>query len=141
MHRFDILALDAVGQAAALRAGACSPRELVAAAIAHIEALNPALNAVIHQRFEQALIDAAQPLEAAPFAGVPFLVKDLMCTTAGDPYHCGSRFLQRLAHRAAADTHLAGRYRAAGLRVLGRTNTPEFGTVTTTEPLFVTLPR
>ena len=135
MHHSDILALDAVGQAAALRAGACSPRELVAAAIARIEALNPALNAVIHQRFEQALIEAAQPLEAAPFAGVPFLVKDLMCTTAGDPYHCGSRFLQRLAHRAAADTHLAGRYRAAGLRVLGRTNTPEFGTVTTTEPL------
>lgn len=130
----DPLALDATGQAELLRRGALSPRELALLAIARIETLNPALNAVIHPRFERALEESARVPTGAPFAGVPFLVKDLMCTTAGDPYHCGSAYLKRIGHRATADSHLAACYRRAGLVVLGRTNTPEFGTVCTTEP-------
>lgn len=125
--------LDATAQAALLRDGEVSSRELVAATIARIETLNPALNAVIHPRFERALEESLAPLPG-PLAGVPFLVKDLMCTTAGDPCHAGSRYLRKLGHCAAADSHLAARYRAAGLVIVGRTNTPEFGLVTTTEP-------
>lgn len=128
------LDLDAVAQAALLRSGKMSARELVAAAISRIEARNPALNAVIHPRFEAALAEASKPLGKGAFAGVPFLVKDLMCSTAGDPFHCGSRYFQRHARRASADTFLAARYRTAGLVFLGRTNTPEFGSITTTEP-------
>ena len=130
----DILDLDATGQAAALRQGAVSARELVAAAIARIEALNPRLNAVIHPRFEQALVEAERPPGAGPFAGVPYLVKDLMLSNAGAPYHCGSRYFQRLGLTAQEDSFLAARYAAAGLILLGRTNTPEFGSITTTEP-------
>jgi len=135
MSEHDPLLLDATGQAALLRSSEMSIRELLLLAIARIEAVNPALNAVIHPRFDAALAESAQVPADAPFAGVPFLVKDLMCTTAGDPYHCGSRYLRRIGYRAAADSHLAARYRRAGLVVLGRTNTPEFGTVCTTEPL------
>jgi amidase len=126
--------LDATAQAALLRRGELSSRELVAATIARIEALNPRLNAVIHPRFERAL-EECRVLPPGPLAGVPFLVKDLMCTTAGDPYHAGSGYLRKRGNLASADSHLAARYRAAGLVFVGRTNTPEFGLVTTTEPL------
>lgn len=135
MSEHDPLLLDATAQAALLRSGKLSTRELLLLSIARIEARNPALNAVIHPRFDAALDEARRVPHDAPFAGVPFLVKDLMCTTAGDPCHCGSRYLQRIGYRAATDSHLAARYRRAGLVVLGRTNTPEFGTVCTTEPL------
>ncbi len=130
----DPLSLDATAQAALLRTGKISPRELLELAIARIEALNPALNAVIHQRFDAARAETSALAREAPFAGVPFLVKDLMLTTAGDPCHSGSRYLQRIGYRAREDSHLAARYRRAGLVILGRTNTPEFGTVCTTEP-------
>lgn len=129
----DLLDQDASTQAAAVATGAVSARELVAGAIARIEALNPHLNAIIHPRFEQALAEAAGPL-SGPFAGVPFLVKDLMLSNAGEPYHCGSLYFRRLGLRADEDSTLAARYKAAGLIVLGRTNTPEFGSITTTEP-------
>ncbi|MCC7119961.1 MAG: amidase [Gammaproteobacteria bacterium] len=130
----DPLALDATAQAELLRRGAISAHELAALAIDRIEALNPALNAVIHRRYEAAHAELADVPRDAPFAGVPFLVKDLMLTMAGDPCHAGSRYLQRIDHRAPADSALARRYRRAGFTLLGRTNTPEFGTVCTTEP-------
>ncbi len=130
----DPLSLDATAQAELLRRGAISAAELAELAIARIEALNPALNAVVHRRYEAARKELASVPRDAPFAGVPFLVKDLMLTTAGDPYHGGCRYLQRIDHRAAVDSFLAARYRRAGFTLLGRTNTPEFGTVCTTEP-------
>ena len=135
MDNSALLALDATAQAAMLRAGDVSACELMEAAIARLTQVNPALNAVIHPRLDAARADAlaAHP-GAAPFAGVPFLVKDLMCTNAGEPLHGGNRYLQRHGHRATQDSTLAARYRAAGLISLGRTNTPEFGSVTTTEP-------
>ncbi len=134
MNDADYTALDATAMAGLVATRQVAPIELVRAAIAHIEQINPTLNAVIHPRFELALKDAT----SAPHGllhGVPFLVKDLMCATAGDPYHAGSRYLKNIGYRASHDTFLAARYRAAGLLFVGRTNTPEFGLVTTTEPL------
>lgn len=130
----DPLDLDATAQADLLRRGAIGAHELAELAIARIEALNPTLNAVIHRRYDAARRELAEVPRDAPFAGVPFLVKDLMLTTAGDPCHAGSRYLQRIGCRAQADSFLAARYRRAGFTILGRTNTPEFGTVCTTEP-------
>jgi amidase len=113
-----------------------SPLELVDAAIARIERRNPALNAVISARFDKAREDArATTPGGAPFAGVPFLVKDAVCHAAGDPYHLGTRFLRDAQWHATDDTWLAARFRAAGLITVGRTNTPEFATSATTEPL------
>jgi amidase len=133
----ELAALDATAQAELVRTGELSPAELVDAAIARIERLNPQLNAVIGDRFERAREEATEadvPLPEGPFRGVPFLVKDLTLMMEGEPYHGGARFLQRLGYVATHDTYLARRFRAAGFVTLGRTNTPEWGSTITTEP-------
>ncbi|MFI6604065.1 amidase [Nonomuraea sp. NPDC050536] len=127
----DILRLDAIGQAEAVREGA-DPRELVEAAIARIEARNPALNAVIYERFERALEEIDRIPKEAPFRGVPILLKDLGWQQAGEPYSAGSRTMDGV--RIDADAHGVVKLREAGFVVLGRTNTPEFGSTITTEP-------
>ncbi len=127
--------MDAVAQAEVVRSGQASPTELVDEAIARIEAVNPSINAVIHPRFEQARAEAAGSLPEGPFRGVPLLVKDLTLKTAGDPYHAGTRFLKEAGYTADHDTYVARRFRAAGFVIVGRTNTPEFGSTITTEPL------
>jgi amidase len=129
------LDLDATGQAELVRTGEVSPRELVEAAIARIEARNPELNAVVHPRFEAALAEASGDLPDGPFRGVPFLVKDAVATMAGEPAHAGMGFLRRHDHRAARDSWLVERYRAAGFVILGRTNLPELALLPTTEPV------
>ncbi|WP_343948617.1 amidase family protein, partial [Nonomuraea longicatena] len=128
----EILDLDAVGQARAVRDGLVSPRELVGAAIARIEARDGELNCVVHRRFDRALEEAAKAPEGTPFRGVPALVKDLGWTMAGEPYTGGSRTLAGI--EAGVDANVVTRLRAAGFVVLGRTNTPEFGILPTTEP-------
>ena len=127
--------LDATAQAALVEASEVTPSELVDAAIASIERLNPALNAVIHTKFESARKDTEGTLPDGPFKGVPFLVKDAVCHTAGDPYHVGMRFLKERNHVAQTDTELARRFRAAGFVFVGKTNTPELAMSITTEPL------
>jgi amidase len=134
---------DAVGLAALVRSGEVKPLELVDAAIARIETVDTQLNAVIHRRFERARAEAGQLHLAPPshrprpgqLAGVPFLVKDIACHQAGEPFHEGMRFLRDRAWRATSDSYLAARFRAAGLITVGRTNAPELGIVPTTEPL------
>src|SRR5438132_218515 len=138
----DLALLDATAQAELVRQRKVSPRELVDAAIARIERLNPKLNAVVTQRFEKARAEAAAPdLPAGPFRGVPFLLKDLICHSAGDPYHAGMRLLRELGWIERYDTHLAARFRAAGFVFLGRTNVPELGPAPTTEPVAYGPPR
>ncbi|HEV7733157.1 MAG TPA: amidase [Candidatus Binatia bacterium] len=132
----DFSRLDATGQAELVRRHEVTPLELVDAAIARIEHLNPTLNAVIHPRFEAARAEARAAVGpgSGPFHGVPFLVKDLLCSTAGDPMHMGTRFLRDVGFRAPHDSFLAQKLRAAGFIILGRTNTPELGTLPATEP-------
>ena len=129
----DLSLLDATAQAELVARGEASPRELVDAAIARIESCNPQLNAVIHERFERARAEA--PTATGRFAGVPFLVKDAVCHTAGDPYHAGMRALKNARWTAPDDTWLAVRFRNAGFVFVGKTNTPELATSITTEPL------
>jgi amidase len=90
---------------------------------------------VIHPLFEKARAAAAGDLPDGPFRGVPMLVKDLSCYTAGDPVHEGMAFLKSAGHTADHDMELAARFRRAGFVICGRTNTPELGIVPTTEPL------
>src|SRR5262245_14333870 len=132
----DTLArLDAVAQADLVRRRELSPIELTEAAIARIVRLNPQLNAVIPPRFEAARAEARAVVPgSAPLAGVPILVKDLLCLTEGDPIHLGTRVLRDAGMRAPHDSYLAQKLKAAGLVILGRTNTPELGTLPTTEP-------
>jgi len=126
--------LDATALAALVRDGDVHPRELVESAIERIETLDPTLNAVIHRQFARARRDADRPLPDGPFRGVPFVLKDYSCAEAGEPQHHGMRALRDAGWRAAADSELAMRFRAAGLIPLGRTNTPELAVMGTTEP-------
>jgi amidase len=131
----DLAALDATAQAELVRKGEASPPELVDAAIARIEALNPQLNAVISERFEAARAEATAGAREGPFRGVPFLLKDLACTMAGEPSLDGMLAAKQARYVAKEDSHLVRRFRDAGFVVLGRTNTPELGLTATTEPV------
>jgi len=130
----DLAALDATAQAELVRRGDVAARELVDAAIARLERLNPQLNAVIHPALERARDAAAAPLPDGPFRGVPFLMKDIGGSEAGAPYHCGMRFLRDAGWIEREDAYLTRRFRSAGLVSLGRTNMPELALLPTTEP-------
>jgi amidase len=126
-------ALDAVAQAELLRRGEVTPAELAGWAIERIEGLNPVLNAVITPMYDQALAAAAATPPASSLAGVPYLVKDLIAEIAGVPFSEGSRFLRHnVSH---FDSELVVRLRRAGLVIVGKTNTPEFGMAPTCEPI------
>jgi amidase len=131
----ELLTIDATGQAELVRKGEISALELVDGAIRYIEKLNPRINAVVWERFDKARQEARAVLHKGPFTGVPFLTKDAGCTTAGEPEGQGSRFLKNHSYTATVTAELARRIRAAGFVNLGRTNAPEFATMTTTEPL------
>src|SRR3954454_15416521 len=86
----DLASMDATAQAELVATGESSPAELVDAAIARIEKVNPAINAVIHELFDRARAEAASPeLPDGPFKGVPFVLKDLPCHMKGEPFHEG----------------------------------------------------
>ena len=130
----DLAFLDATAQAELVRDGEASPAELVDAAIERIEALNPSLNAVITPLFEKARAAASADLPDGPFRGVPMLLKDLACHSAGDPMYEGMRFLRDAGWVEEEDSVLAARFRRAGFVFCGKTNTPELGILSTTEP-------
>jgi amidase len=130
----ELSRLDATAQAELVRSEEVSPVELVEAAIGRIEALNGELNAVIHPLFDKAREAAAGELRDGPFAGVPFLLKDLIAHSAGDPFCEGMRFLRDLGWTEDEDTELVTRFRRAGFVICGKTNTPELGILATTEP-------
>src|SRR4029450_5367748 len=123
----DLARMDAVGQADLVRRGHASPQELVDAAIERIEALDPQVNAVIHPRFERAREEAAGALADGPFRGVPFLLKDLWPTSAGDPFHMGVKAFKEAGYVHPEDANLTRRYREAGFVILGRTDAPARG--------------
>lgn len=132
----EVLELDALAQAERVRTGELGCAELVELAIRRIDARNPLLNCVVVERFEAALDDARaldKDRGAAPLAGVPILLKDLGQEVEGLIQTDGSRAERRVA--AARDSALTQRYREAGLVVLGKTSSPEFGNHSTSEPL------
>src|SRR2546427_8546082 len=98
--------LDATAQAAVVRRGEVSPRELTMAACERIERADGALGAVPVRFFDHALAAAERVKPQAHFAGVPFLMKDVGASQAGQPYYAGNRALRAADHRADRDTAL-----------------------------------
>jgi len=123
---------DALSLAELLRKGDVSPTELLDEALARTAEVNPKINAVIHLMEGRARDAIAAGLPEGPFRGVPFLIKDLMTAYAGEPLRCGSRLFKDFVPRD--DEELTRRYRAAGLVIFGKTNTPELGITNVTEP-------
>ncbi|MFJ4387615.1 amidase [Pseudomonas sp. NPDC089408] len=135
----DYQALDAWAMVKGLQAGQFSSEDLLAAAIARCEQVNPKLNAVNmrHDDYARALLAARRKtgtLNQGPLAGVPILLKDLNTFLQGTSTSNGSRLFKD-APPAAVTSTLISRYEAAGAVPFGKTTSPEFGLTTTTESL------
>ena len=133
LSREEYRARDAVGLAELVRSGEVAAREVLEAAIGEIERLDPALNAVVMRNYEKARDDAHAVDRTAPLAGVPFPAKDVNVHVAGFPTTWACRFFAD-APVQTTDSLLVSRWRAAGLIVPARTNTPEFATEFVCEP-------
>jgi len=116
---------DGLGLAELVAKGEVTPAELVEASIERIERHNGALNAVTYKAYDEARKTAAADLPDGAFKGVPFLIKDLGAKVKGWPRTSGSNYAQVASD--AEDSELIRRYRAAGVVLVGKTNTPEFG--------------
>ena len=121
----DYADFDGLGLAGLVRKGEVTPLELLDAAIERIERHNGKLNAVVHKAYDEARATAKGALPDGPFKGVPFLIKDLGVRVKGWPRTSASRFAQIDAD--SDDSELTTRYRATGVVLAGKTNTPEFG--------------
>ena len=136
----ELIGYDAIGLSELIRKGEITPAELVETTIHRIEQLNPKLNAVIYKMYDQARTAAATCSSDATaaktsdsgFCGVPFLLKDLIAELQGAPLSEGSRAVQ--GNISKLDSELVKRHKASGLILVGKTNTPEFGVLPTTEP-------
>lgn len=128
----DYIRYDALGLADLVRRGEVHPTELLAAALSRADD-TASLNAIVMRLDESARVRAQAPFDtSAPFAGVPFLVKDLFQDMAGLPSSSGCRALKSVL--APQDSDVVRRWREAGLVIFGKTNTPEFGSKNITEP-------
>ncbi len=130
----EFVRLDATAQAELVRRGEVTSIELVDAAIARIEALNPAINAFVTTCFDRAREQAKTSLPDGPFTGVPFAIKDLS-DYEGVRTTYGSRLFEK--NIADANNGIVQRALDAGLVILGKTNTPEFGLISTTESILL----
>lgn len=123
---------DALGLAALVRAGDVTADELLDEALARAEARESALHALVHRFEHLARRDIAAGLPDGPFTGVPFVLKNTGFEAAGTILSTGSRLFADAV--SARDTTLVARYRAAGLVLFAKSNTPEFALSFTTEP-------
>ncbi|HEY8584928.1 MAG TPA: amidase [Capillimicrobium sp.] len=133
MDAADYARHDGLGLAEIVARREASPAELLAAARARADEVDPQLNAIVRRMDAEADARVAAPDALhGPFAGVPFLLKDLHQDYAGVPTSNGSRALAALpAERHAT---IVQRWLDAGVVVFGKTNTPEFGAKGITEP-------
>ncbi len=132
MNIDEYLRHDAVGLAALVEKKQVTAGELLDAALARMEQVNPKLNAVV-QLFADTARDAAKKgLPDGPFRGVPYLLKDITTQLAGTVTTAGSRLF---TEKATQDSGLVAAYKRAGFNIFGKTNTPEFALVGITEPV------
>lgn len=122
---------DSLGLAALVKSRKVSPTELLEAAIARVEALNPRFNFMAQKHYDYARKRIAEGLPKGPFTGVPWLLKDLNTYIAGEVTENGSRLYR--GSRATVTSELVRRVERAGFVVFGKTTTPEFGLTATTE--------
>ncbi|MCX7356475.1 MAG: amidase family protein [Alphaproteobacteria bacterium] len=125
---------DAIGLADLIRRKQVSAEEVLEAAIARIERLNPKINAIIRPMYDQARNQVARGLPKGPLAGAPYALKDLGALYSGVPTLNCSRLC---ANDPPAGHHstITERLLAAGLVILGKASTPEMGLCMTTEPV------
>ncbi len=133
MKAEEYTSYDALGLAKLIRDKEVTAEELLRSAIDQIASTNEELNAVIRPMYDEAATTIKAGLPDGPFKGVPFLIKDLGLLYKGVPTTAGSRFFED--NVPDHDSNLVTRYKEAGLVICGKTNTPELGLATTTEPV------
>ncbi len=121
---------DALGLAGLVNSGEVSAKELLDAAVNQANKRDPKLNAIIHRFDERAYNAAKAGLPTGAFTGVPYLLKDLSFNLAGEPLTMGSRSVNIISEQ---DSEIVRRMKASGVNTFGKTNTPEFGLIITTE--------
>lgn len=126
---------DSLGLAALVKARKVSPAELLEAAIARAEALNPKFNFMAQKHYDYGRKAISAGLPQGPFSGVPWLLKDLNTYIAGEVTENGSRLYK--GQRASVTSELVKRIERAGFVIFGKTTTPEFGLTGTTESVAV----
>src|SRR3989475_10923398 len=122
---------DALGLAELVSGRHVAPKELAETAARAIEAINPAINAVVETYPDRIEALDEQRLGEGPFRGVPFLMKDVFGHEAGRKIEFGSRLCRGMI--AQQDTHYCELIRAAGVNILGRSAAPEYSMSGTTE--------
>ncbi|MDP3263791.1 MAG: amidase family protein [Tabrizicola sp.] len=127
----DLGATDATELAGLVAKGDVTPGELLDAALAAVEARNPAINAVVLLNEPAARRAIAEGLPHGPFRGVPFLIKDLGIEARDFPSHNGSRLLANTTY--PGDSAIFTRIKASGVVTFGRTTSPEGGIGAATE--------
>ena len=130
----ELARLDGLALAEKIKAGEISAKEAVEWAIANIEQMNGSINAVVTRVFERALTRAELGVGDGPFAGVPYLLKDLLDYKGVRLTH-GCRAFQN--HISDWTPPYVAATEAAGLNIMGKTNTPEHGLLATTESLLL----
>jgi len=123
---------DALGLAELVKKKEVTPKELLKTAIKNIENHNKHINAVITPMYDLAEQSIDSGLPKGSFHGVPFLLKDLLASYAGVPLTSGCRGYRNYIPNH--DSELVKRFKASGVVICGKTNTPEFGIMGVTEP-------
>ncbi len=121
----DYDAHDGLGLAELVRTGQVRSRDLVEECIARIEHVNPQINGVVRSLYDRARAQSEEAPGKGPFAGVPFLVKDLIQCIPGVPTEMGSVFWKGWTPKTA--TNLYMRWREAGVIPVAKTATSELG--------------
>jgi amidase len=122
---------DALGLADLVRTKQVSARELLEEAIARTEKIDPQINAVVVKHYDYARAQIDRGLPDGPFSGVPFLLKDLELLAGTRTTSGASVFKDNVADRTGT---LAQRFLDAGMTIFGKSSSPEFGLMPTTEP-------
>jgi amidase len=130
MRHDEYVKYDGLGLTELIGKGDVSAREVLTAAIARRNAVNPSLNAVVESWDDQALAQADDL--TGPFAGVPFLIKDMDGHLAGHRCTYSSRSLAEWIPERSSELFV--RFQKAGLNIFGKTNCPEFGIMGVSEP-------
>jgi len=123
---------DAISLAALIAKREVSAEEVLEAAIARAEQINPAINAIVHTQYELARRAVAASLPEGPLKGVPYLIKDLGFFETGEPATFGSSLFKDFV--ADHETAYVTRCKKAGVVFIGRSSSPEFGLNPNTEP-------
>jgi amidase/6-aminohexanoate-cyclic-dimer hydrolase len=121
---------DAVGLAALVRGKQVSARELLDEAIARTEKIDPQVNAVVVKHYDYAKDQIDNGLPDGPFAGVPFLLKDLDLLEGTHTTFGASVYRDNVADHTGT---LARRFLDSGVTIFGKSSSPEFGLMPTTE--------